>query len=68
MKEFQRLLWLQAREEDLEKLPDPKLAQKWHVLLHIMYQQDGNRHMNEQCTCQKEWGYATSRPFAPKKE
>ncbi len=28
VKEFQRLLLLQAREEDLEKLPDPKLVQK----------------------------------------
>ncbi len=43
VKEFQRLLQLQAREEDLEKLPDPKLMRKWHVLLHILYQQDGNR-------------------------
>ncbi len=43
VKEFQRLLWLQAREEDLEKLLGPKLVQKWHVLLHILYQQDGNR-------------------------
>ncbi len=43
VKEFQRLLWLQTREEDLEKLLDLKLAWKWYVLLHILYQQDGNR-------------------------
>ena len=68
VKEFQRLLWLQAREEDLEKLLDPKLAWKWHALLHILYQQDGNRWMKERCTHQKERGYAASRPYAPKKE
>ena len=68
VKEFQRLLWLQAREEDLEKLPDPNLVRKWYVLLHILYQQDGNRCMKEHHTHQKEWGYAASRPYAPKKE
>ena len=28
VKEFQQLLWLQGREEDMEKLPDLKLVQK----------------------------------------
>ncbi len=68
MKEFQRLLWLQAREEDLEKLPDLKLVQKWHALLHILYQQDGNRQTKEQHTHQKEWGYAASGPYALKEQ
>ncbi len=47
VREFQRLLWLQAQEEDLEKLLDPNIARKWHALLHILYQQDGNRHTKE---------------------
>ncbi len=68
VKEFQQLLQLEAREEDLEKLPNPKLAQKWHALLHILYQQDGNRCTKEQCTHQKERGYAASRPYVPGKE
>ena len=68
VKEFQRLLQLQAREEDLEKLPNPKLVQKWHVLLHILYQQDGNRCTKEWHTHQKERGYAASGPYALNKE
>ena len=44
------------------------MVKNWHILLHILYQQDGNRHMKECQTCQKEWGYATSSPYAPNKE
>ncbi len=62
VKEFQRLLWLQAQEEDLEKLLDLNTVRKWHALLHILYQQDGNRCMKEHCTHQKEWGIL---PVAP---
>ncbi len=38
------------------------------MLLHILYQQDGNRHTKEWCTHQKERGYAASGPYAPNKE
>ncbi len=68
VKEYQWLLQLQAREEDLKKLANPNLVQKWHALLHILYQQDGNRHTKVHWTWQKERGYAACDPYAPSGE
>ena len=42
----------------MKQLADPNLVRKWHALLHILYQQDGNRHTKECCMRQKEQGYA----------
>ena len=38
------------------------------MLLHILYQQDGNKHTKEGHTHQKERGYAASGPYALNKE
>ncbi len=49
-------------------MSDSGLVCKWHAMLHILYQQDGNMHTKEHQNWQKEWSYTTCSPYALSEE